>query len=184
MDRLKLTLAGCGLSLVLAAPGCRSTRSEVPPHRPYSSDGKQMPPTIGFSSDPHPLTGGAAMNPGASGMPGSPQFGTPPPSVAGAGAPTIGSYGAPGTSGGASGLTAPPGGFNDVLSARASAAGPGASGDAATAAPGSPGAAPGSPGGAANSTYYTPRPAASNDPSTQGYYTPGETGPMFGPPPK
>ncbi len=79
MDRLKLTLAGCGLSLLLAAPGCRSTRSEVPPHRPYSSDGKQMPPTIGFSSDPHPMTGGAALAAGAPGLPGSPQFGTPTP---------------------------------------------------------------------------------------------------------
>ncbi len=31
MDRLKMTLAGCGLAAVLTVSGCRSMRSEVPP---------------------------------------------------------------------------------------------------------------------------------------------------------
>ena len=54
MDRLKFTLAGCGLAALMAASGCRNLRSEVPAGRPYSSDGRQMP-SVGFSSDPHPM---------------------------------------------------------------------------------------------------------------------------------
>ena len=53
MDRQTRRLAGFGLMFVLAASGCRSTRSEVPPGRQYSGDGRQVPP-VGFSSDPHP----------------------------------------------------------------------------------------------------------------------------------
>jgi hypothetical protein len=112
MDRLNRTLAGCGLALLLAAGGCRSTQPEVPPGRPYTSDGRQAPPSIGFSSDPHPMAG-----PGmASGMPGAPQLGTPgPASTANYGTPTNNMYGPPATGTGvgalppAVGLTSAPG---------------------------------------------------------------------------
>jgi hypothetical protein len=176
MDRLKLSLAGCGLSLVMAAPGCK-TGPEVPPGRAYNSDGRQAPP-IAFSSDPHPQTGAAlAGAPGANG----PQFGTPPPATGNLGAPTANLYGAPGTSGsaggGSSGLTAPPGGFNDPLASRASAASPPAT---------DPAAPPSN-----NSTYYVPKNGAAptggmtnGDTAPGQYYTPGMTGPMFGTPSK
>lgn len=63
MDRLNrsMTLMACGCGLLLAATGCRSTRPEVPPGRPYSRDGRQQAP-IGFSTDPHPLNGAAGAN--------------------------------------------------------------------------------------------------------------------------
>jgi hypothetical protein len=95
MDRLNRTVAGCGLMLLMAAGGCRSTRPEVPPGRPYTNDGRQVPP-IAFSSEPHAMSG-----PGiTAGMPaglGQPQLGTPGPASAGNyGAPTANQYGAPG----------------------------------------------------------------------------------------
>jgi hypothetical protein len=98
MDRLKLSMAGCGLAALLAVTGCRSMRNEVPPGRPYSAEAQQ-PPAVGFSSDPHPQIGV-----GASALPGGPQgptgqFGTP--GMAGGpayGAPTNNLYGPPGTS--------------------------------------------------------------------------------------
>ncbi len=61
MDRVSRTLALSGLGLLLTAAGCRSTRSEVPPGRPYSNDGRQRP-AIGFSNDPHPVDGAAITN--------------------------------------------------------------------------------------------------------------------------
>ncbi len=72
MDRHTLTLAGCGLMLLLASSGCKSTRSEVPPGRPYMSDGRQTPPgSTLFSSEPHPMAGNALSNtPGN--LPGTP----------------------------------------------------------------------------------------------------------------
>ena len=88
MDRLKLTLAGCGLAVLLAGTGCRNLRSEVPPGRAYGSEaGQTQTPPVGFSSDPHPALNpaGAAPAPGMPGMPGTPpepssaQFGTPAP---------------------------------------------------------------------------------------------------------
>jgi hypothetical protein len=95
MDRLNRTMAGCGLMLMLAAAGgCRSTRSEVPPGRPYTSDGRQVPP-VGFSTEPHPTTGPGITN----GQPGGPQYGTPSSATsANFGAPTNNLYGGPGTS--------------------------------------------------------------------------------------
>ncbi|WP_406699486.1 hypothetical protein V5E97_11530 [Singulisphaera sp. Ch08] len=104
MDRLKLTLAGCGLAALLTASGCRNLRSEVPPGRPFASEGSQ--PSVGFSSDPHPNTGpGAGALPGGPGSPpGMPQdsasqFGTPAPGASDKyGAPTANAYGPPGTS--------------------------------------------------------------------------------------
>ena len=93
MDRLNRTMTGCGLLLLLATTGgCRSTRSEVPPGRPYTSDGRQVPP-INFSNDPHPTTGPGLVN-----APGAPQFGTPSSAnSANMGAPTGNQYGPPGT---------------------------------------------------------------------------------------
>ncbi len=104
MDRLNRTLTGCGLTLLLAAGGCRSTQPEVPPGRPYANDGRQVPP-IGFSSDPHPMSGpGITANmPGMAGAPGSPQLGTPgPAATANYGAPTGNQYGPPGYTAGMS----------------------------------------------------------------------------------
>jgi hypothetical protein len=111
MDRLNRILTGCGLTLMLAAGGCRSTQPEVPPGRPYSSDGRQAPP-IGFSSDPHPMSGPGivAGGPGMPGAPGSPQLGTPgPAATANYGAPTGNQYGPPGYT---AGMSPMPGGAN------------------------------------------------------------------------
>jgi hypothetical protein len=98
MDRLNRSLTGCGLILLLAAGGCRSTQPEVPPARPYTSDGRQAPP-VGFSSDPHALNvpGLNAGVPGMAAAPGAPQLGTPgPASSTNYGAPTTNQYAAPG----------------------------------------------------------------------------------------
>jgi hypothetical protein len=100
MDRLNRSrsLTGCGLLLLLAAGGCRSTQPEVPPGRPYTSDGRQAP-AVGFSTDPHPLNvpGINASVPGMAAAPGSPQLGTPgPASSTNYGAPTNNQYAAPG----------------------------------------------------------------------------------------
>ena len=61
MDRLTRSLTLCGFGLLLTASGCRMTRPEVPPGRPYSNDGRQRP-AIGFSSDGHPVDGAATTN--------------------------------------------------------------------------------------------------------------------------
>jgi hypothetical protein len=117
MDRLdrvlnvrRLTLtAGVMLSL---ATGCRSTKSEVPPGKPYQTTGG-MPPTVGFSSDPHPGAarglGGLYANKGPGGLipdgRGSQGtgndlvLGTPTPGENRYGAPSDHMYGAPGSSG-------------------------------------------------------------------------------------
>jgi hypothetical protein len=101
MDRLNRTLAGCGLTLLLAAGGCRSTQPEVPPGRPYGGDGRQVPPSVGFSSDPHAMTG-----PAFAGAPGAPQLGTPGPASAGGYGVSNNMYGPPGTT---TGGAMPPG---------------------------------------------------------------------------
>lgn len=54
-----MSLAACGLGLILASTGCRSTRPEVPPGRAYAADGRKKP-AIGFSTDPHPIDGAAS----------------------------------------------------------------------------------------------------------------------------
>ena len=102
MDRLPRFLALCGFVVLVAAPGCRSTRPEVPPGRPFSKDGQQRK-AIEFSSDGHPtsaaasnslMTGGVDNSGIASGIgsrasrPDGASFGAP-----------RGAYGAPGTSG-------------------------------------------------------------------------------------
>lgn len=61
MDRLTRSLAFSGIGLLLTASGCKMTRPEVPPGRPYSNDGRQRP-AIGFSTDGHPVGGAATTN--------------------------------------------------------------------------------------------------------------------------
>jgi hypothetical protein len=112
MDRLSRVLAVASMALVsgavLTASGCRSMRSEVPPGKPYSTTGGQ-PPTVGFSSDPHPNTGvapgmyGGGLNRGATSPDGNqsvsasngmmPQLGTPAPNPGNYAAPTDNKYG-------------------------------------------------------------------------------------------
>ncbi len=55
-----------GLSLLSAATGCKNTRPEVPPGRPYTPDGRQKP-AVGFSTDPRPLTTDPNVGPGGIG---------------------------------------------------------------------------------------------------------------------
>lgn len=98
-----MALSAYGLGLALVASGCKMTRPEVPPGRPYSSDGRQRP-AIGFSSEAHPVNGAALTNV----MPDSPGAGKladgigstaskPEVSTLLGGAP--GAFGPPGTSG-------------------------------------------------------------------------------------
>ena len=61
MDRVSRSLALGGLGLLVTLSGCRSTRPEVPPGRPYTNDGRQRP-AIGFSNEPHPVDGAALTN--------------------------------------------------------------------------------------------------------------------------
>jgi hypothetical protein len=50
-----------GLGLLMAASGCRSTRNEVPPGRPFAKDGQQRK-AIEFSSEGHPVSAAATTN--------------------------------------------------------------------------------------------------------------------------
>jgi hypothetical protein len=61
MDRLPRPRVAFGLCLLLSAAGCKSTRPEVPPGRPFTKDGQQRQ-AISFSSDPHPANGAASTN--------------------------------------------------------------------------------------------------------------------------
>ena len=105
MDRVARSLAVCGLGFLFTASGCRTTRPEVPPGRPYANDGRQRP-AIGFSTEPHPVDGSAManmvpdsssstrLNQGMAGTSSRPGMG----STLGAGTAS-GSFGPPGTSG-------------------------------------------------------------------------------------
>jgi hypothetical protein len=152
MDRLNRSLTGCGLLLLLAAGGCRSTQPEVPPGRPYTSDGRQAP-AVGFSSDPHALNvpGINAGVPGVVAAPGAPQLGTPgPASSTNYGAPTNNQYAAPGYAAGMAPMSpgiAQQGGPNEATSMPSYGLGAPSSGGmtspaaaAATAAPALPAA--------------------------------------------
>ncbi|WP_165071019.1 hypothetical protein [Paludisphaera rhizosphaerae] len=113
MDRpdvpfMRLRIGGVLVLAIMAAAGCRSTKSEVPPGRAYSRTGG-APPTVGFSNEPHPAVGPSNMNsfnaaPGASGddrlvRASKPAiFGTPTAGERIA-QPTSNKYGPPGTSG-------------------------------------------------------------------------------------
>ncbi len=103
MDRLTRSLAFGGFGLLLTASGCKMTRPEVPPGRPYAKDGRQRP-AIDFSSAGHPVDGAAVTNlmpdsPGANKLGQGIGSGGNRPNVApilgGAG----GAFGPPGTSG-------------------------------------------------------------------------------------
>jgi hypothetical protein len=106
MDRQTRRLAGFGLMFVLATSGCRSTRSEVPPGRKFSGDGREIP-SVGFSSDPHPAgANGMGSVPGGPGtMPG--RYGTPAPATPNYGMPTGNAYGPPGQAPAGAGAAAP-----------------------------------------------------------------------------
>ena len=99
--RFSRTTAKLGLTiafLAAAAPlaGCQSTRSEVPPRRPHSGDGKQAP-IVGFSSEPDSINpNGFAAIPGSSaGNGGGPsgKLGMPGSSSGFMGAPTGNAFG-------------------------------------------------------------------------------------------
>jgi hypothetical protein len=126
MDRLRRVLAGIMLAIMLgtmvAAAGCRSTRSEVPPGPKYSTTGD--PSTSMFNSAPHQYTGAPSVYPNST-VPGQPampgaggpggasdglpsglgsgasgsSFGTPPPNSPAMNQPTNNAFGPPGTSG-------------------------------------------------------------------------------------
>jgi len=114
MDRLVIPfshrLVGGALVLsVVASVGCRSTKSEVPPGRSYARTAAQ-PPTVGFSSEPHPAVasgapgsynlgpGGSIDDPLAAQQQRKQIFGTPTTGEKLA-RPTENDYGPPGTSG-------------------------------------------------------------------------------------
>ena len=89
--------AGCLTTLSLAVAlgtGCRSMRSEVPPHRPFAIQDRQAPPISYSGLDTHPADGLPAVgtgNPSA--------YGTPTPGGGSVyGAPTNNTFGPPGTS--------------------------------------------------------------------------------------
>ena len=103
MDRLPRPFVMVGLGLLLATTGCRSTRSEVPPGRPFAKDGQQRP-AIEFSSGGHPVSAAASANfsanpnLGGTNMAAGIGSSTPRPDAADFGAPP-GAYGPPGTAG-------------------------------------------------------------------------------------
>jgi len=109
MDRLPRKFAACAIGLLLVAPGCKMTRPEVPPGRPFANDGRQRK-AIEFSSEGHPPNGSATAVIQPNSTPGGPNLaagidagvGRPDPSAFGA---PRGSFGPPGTAG----LGRPPG---------------------------------------------------------------------------
>jgi hypothetical protein len=116
MDGRKHTIAVRNLFLSLALvsllpAGCKSTKSEVPPGKPYQTTGS--PPSVGFSSDAHPSTAGGMAGLYGNKGPGSfaqdvqnsattsrdITYGMPAPGATNLGAPTANLYGRPGTAG-------------------------------------------------------------------------------------
>jgi hypothetical protein len=100
------------IGVQLGLSGCRSTRSEVPPGKPYQTTGG-MQPTVGFSSEPHPSTASGMAGlygnkaPGSfvqdvqsrSAPSGDVTYGTPNTGNGTLGLPTDNRYGPPNTSG-------------------------------------------------------------------------------------
>src|SRR4051812_11307623 len=100
MDRLPRSLAAYGLGLLLTSSGCRSTRPEVPPGRPFANDGRQRK-AIEFSSEGHPVSAAASTNfmpnnVGGSNLASGIGAGTSHPDPSALGVPP-GAYGGPGT---------------------------------------------------------------------------------------
>jgi hypothetical protein len=118
MDRpnyvLSTRILACLIGVQLGLSGCRSTRSEVPPGKPYQTTGG-MPPTVGFSSEPHPSTAngmaGLYRNKASGSFvqdvqdraapAGDVTYGMPNAGNGTVGLPTDNRYGPPSTSGGA-----------------------------------------------------------------------------------
>lgn len=100
MDRPKNTLSrvlqggGLALALVAGGSGCRSTKPEVPPHRPFLSGAEGTPaPASSLTSPSATMDGLPPVSAGGS------QYGTPASASSRPyGAPTSNAYGAPGTS--------------------------------------------------------------------------------------
>ncbi len=114
MDRLpRQFFVACALGLLAVGTGCRSTRPEVPPGRPFAPDGRQRK-AIEFSSDGHPMSAAATANimpdtaNGGSKLAQGIDAGSRPDGGSYSGVP--GGYGPPGTSGrkGDPGLGQPP----------------------------------------------------------------------------
>lgn len=103
MDRFPRMLAAGGLGLLVTAAGCRSTRPEVPPGRPFANDGRQRK-AIEFSSEGHPVRADAAAGysgdtgKGVTNLANGIGTGASRPDPAAFGAPP-GAYGGPGTAG-------------------------------------------------------------------------------------
>lgn len=118
MDRLSRPMVACGIGLLLASTGCRATRNEVPPGRPFTKDGQQRK-AIEFSSEGHPVNASAASpamssNLGGSNLASGIGASSSRPDARNFGAPP-GSYGPPGTAG----LGQPPS-LTDPATSRAS----------------------------------------------------------------
>ena len=92
----RLGLAMALLTSAATGTGCRSTRSEVPPHRSHSGDGKHAP-IVGFSSEPDSINpnGFAAMPGSSAGNGGGPsgKLGMPGSGSGVMGAPTGNAFG-------------------------------------------------------------------------------------------
>lgn len=146
MDRqIQWVRSGLGLGLLaiasVTATGCKSTRPEVPPGRPYTADGRQKP-AVGFSTEPRPLTTDPTATPtgigrgsGLANRSEASPLGLPPGLQGNNfGAPSGATYGPPGTAG----LNQPPA-LSDPAAAQTSGPAPG---PAPATAPASPGLMP------------------------------------------
>jgi hypothetical protein len=106
MDRLTRTLAGCGLALLASATGCRTAHDEVPPGRPFRNDGREIPPPVGLSTQPHmpPITASQSVGGQGNMAPGSDPTARPTPGDLTGSFPGA-RFGGPGTSGASGGST-------------------------------------------------------------------------------
>jgi hypothetical protein len=102
MDRLSRVLAAGASMLVLGtvvlSSGCRSMRNDVPPGKPYSTNGGGPP----FASDPHPNNNSIGLYPnmpaGSQGGASGGLSGATAPGQLGTPAPNSGPYTGPSTS--------------------------------------------------------------------------------------
>lgn len=92
--RVVLSCVLMGSAFLGMGIGCRSTPSEVPPHKPFMTDGRKAPPINFSGNSPNPSDGLPPVN---TGQPSA--FGTPNPGASNNyGAPTNNSFGPPNTS--------------------------------------------------------------------------------------